>query len=797
MQQICSLEQFVCYATNSSNKNAIVESVVQYLEYTSGECCTIIFDGYDELSEEARAESFVAKILSRKVLKLCGLVITSRPIASACLHDFADCRVEILGFTKEDRKEYIYRSLKNDDQNIKVIEKYLDANPFIDSLCYIPLNMTILICLLKESETNLPKTQTEINRQFACVTISRYLRREKQVFLKTSSLHNLPSAYAHQLRVLSKLAFIFLGKEKIVFSDNDIIASYPKSLGKLCTLGLLKVVQYYNVFESSSSLSYNFLHFSMQEFLAAFYIASSSEKKQLKILQDVFWNPKFLSVGIMYVGLSRSNLLVFKHFLSGSKYIITSRLFGAKDIAQSTFTDKVKCLHLFQCFLETGNDHLLQQVGNNLSNNKIDLSGHALLIKDIHTFSFFLTRSPTKTWKEVNLSRCYIRDFGLEVLSKTFLDSSENKIKIENLIMSYNLLTSSTINKLINLVHCFNVERLLISDNQVDYKVFDDSIFTMLLNKKILKLHVEKITNYKSSFYFINSKFVKNEDMKLLCTTKGDCSLYFWKANIVVDDLPALMSAIFAEFSFVSVYESNLKDEEVVTISSKLTKICTNDMQINVEFVLQSKSKLVASNTNLHKILPACDALLAQFHDSTIEPIEWYSIELCKCAINDGNVDILFNHIIKQDRILYLDTLDVSKCKLTTSSIDTIINILNFSIIKQLDLSDNTISNTILCDSIMTQTSNKGSILNFCNRMPLTILNNYDDNCASCLYLNVFLINCEVDKDMATKQYLKNTDAHRNIFLFNINCNNMLDYILKLCSHEHTFFKCFLRKSSR
>ena len=784
VQQISSLEQFVCYVTNSSNKNATVESVVQHLQHTSGGCCTIIFDGYDEISEEARLESFIAKILSRKVLKSCGLVITSRPNVSACLHNFADCRVEVLGFTKEDRKEYIYRSLMN-EKSIKVIEQYLEANPFIDSLCYIPLNMTILICLLKESETLLPKTQTEINRQFAFVTISRYLRREKQVFLKTSSLYNLPSPYAQQLRVLSKMAFIFLGKEKIVFNDYDIKTSYPKGLEKLSTLGLLKVVQYYNVFESSSCLSYNFLHFSMQEFLAAFYITTSSETKQLKILQDMFWNPKFLNVGIMYVGLSRSNLLVFKHFLSGSKYMITSRIFGAKDIALST--DKVKSLHLFQCFLETGNDRLLQQVGNNIHDNKIDLSGHALLIKDIHTFSFFLTRSPSKVWKEVNLSRCYIGDFGLEVFSQTFLDSSEWKIKIGNLNMSYNLLTSSTMGKLIHLVHCFNVERLLIGDNHVDHKVFDDAIFSILLNGKVLKLHVEKITNYKSSFYFINSKFDKREDMKLLCTTKGDCSLYFWKASILLVDLPALMSAIFAEFSFVSVYESNLRDDEVVEISSKLAELFTNNIQINLEFVLQSKNKLVASNTNLDKILPACDALLAQFRERKFEPIEWYSIELCNCAINDGNVGLLINRMIKQDHILFLEKFDVAKCKLTSTSIDVVIYILKFSIVKQLILSDNTISNTILCDSIMTQICNEDKILNFRNRIPLSIVNNYDDNCISRLVSNIFLINCKIDKDSAAKLSLQNNETQLNIFLFNIICDKIVDYISELCSHKLVF----------
>ena len=74
-----TLEQFVCYVTNSAQRNSMVAVVEQYLEETSGEYCAIVLDGYDEISEEVRCNSFISKIINRKVLKLCTLVITSRP----------------------------------------------------------------------------------------------------------------------------------------------------------------------------------------------------------------------------------------------------------------------------------------------------------------------------------------------------------------------------------------------------------------------------------------------------------------------------------------------------------------------------------------------------------------------------------------------------------------------------------------------------------------------------------------------------------------------------------------------
>ena len=103
-------------------------------------------------------------------------------------------------------------------EEIKKVEEYFKAYPFIDSLCYIPLNMTILICIIKESlgsSTELPKTQTEINKQFTFVTIARYVKKNFNKILNTMPFQSLPMPYKEQFKNLSKLAFIFLGQDKM------------------------------------------------------------------------------------------------------------------------------------------------------------------------------------------------------------------------------------------------------------------------------------------------------------------------------------------------------------------------------------------------------------------------------------------------------------------------------------------------------------------------------------------------------------------------------------------------------
>ena len=81
--KITSIESFVQYTIKSSGK--ITSCLVKYLYKTKGKSLVIVFDGYDEISEEDRKKSFIADIVQRKVFPWCCLVITSRPTASSHL----------------------------------------------------------------------------------------------------------------------------------------------------------------------------------------------------------------------------------------------------------------------------------------------------------------------------------------------------------------------------------------------------------------------------------------------------------------------------------------------------------------------------------------------------------------------------------------------------------------------------------------------------------------------------------------------------------------------------------------
>ena len=215
-----SVESLVQYVVKSSD---MAVRLTKYLLQTQGKDLVIVFDGYDEISEGDRRKSIIANIIHRKIFPECCIIITSRPTASSNLHNIVNCRVEIVGFTKEDRFDYIQTALQGDDDKIEALTFYLQTNLTINALCYIPFNMTILLCLVEDGIDRLPKTQTDMYKRFIEMTIVHFTQKtDVKVSTTISSIFNLPYPHNKVLEELAQLAFETLEMDKIVFKLNEI-----------------------------------------------------------------------------------------------------------------------------------------------------------------------------------------------------------------------------------------------------------------------------------------------------------------------------------------------------------------------------------------------------------------------------------------------------------------------------------------------------------------------------------------------------------------------------------------------
>ena len=466
VQELKSVVEFVNYCCKNESFS---KTVVDHLYKTQGYDLVILFDGYDEIGESIRQCSFIADIIFRRVLSECTLVITSRPSAASQLHSNISCRVEILGFTNTERQQFIQESLKDSPEKAATLQSYLDDNTDINTLCYIPLVMTILLCLFKAS-IELPKTQTELYQKFTCHTIVHFLTKTKGGPIKALRyLSDLEQPYLGIITKLAKISFKFLEKDKIVFSAKDVEEICPKLNIKSinCTqLGLLKETKYIDLEETNPVLSYNFLHLSLQEFLAAKYVSSLSFFQQVDILQKTFWNARYFNMWIMYMGLTAGKKNAFKYFLSSNlTSFVKNQLNKRNVIPKDILTDKVKSLHLFHCFQEAKDDSMCATIGNCFEDRTVDLNNQTLLPKDVNILCFYLLRTTNTKWNMLNLSGCNIGDIGCNELHKSLIVSDKNEIFFQQLDFSNNQLTSQSVAVIVDLVRIFEVVELNISNN--------------------------------------------------------------------------------------------------------------------------------------------------------------------------------------------------------------------------------------------------------------------------------------------------------------------------------------------
>ena len=487
LQKINSLSDLLhLFYKGDENATEIINACSQYLSKDGGKNLTLLLDGYDEYPSHLQENSLISKILKRWILPYCGLVISSRPHASKHLRKQADIRVDILGFTETERENYIKQALQDQPDKIKELTQYLHQQPSIDSACYIPFNMFVLLYLYKQG-IHLPKNSTELCHHFIFSTIYCHLSKLGKLPNKDiSDLADLPEPYNRVIKQLSKLSMEAANIQKLTFTLEEVKDACPdvaNTPGGINGFGLLQAVPHFNPYTKTITL--NFMHFTVQEFLAAHYISHLPPNEELKVIEANFWNKTHLNIFAMYMSLTNGQQPSFKKFLSGGNEAVT--------ISPEFLKDQLKCLRLYSCFNEA-NDHAACntiECADVFNSKEITLWGITLTATDIECISVFLTSSFNKEWMELNLRNCSIQDRGLNILYRGLRHSKD--VTINKLWLGFNALTvhsSSLISELT--VNC-KVKDLVIANNHSIGE--DHRLYSMLTSQftALAKLHMRNI----------------------------------------------------------------------------------------------------------------------------------------------------------------------------------------------------------------------------------------------------------------------------------------------------------------
>ena len=176
--------------------------------------------------------------------------------------------------------------------------------------------------------------------------------------------------------------------------------------------GLLQAVEHYPQEGAGTTTSFNFLHYTMQEYLAAYYVSTLSDEVQSSLMKDTFWDDHFNFMWMMYVGINGVNSDHFVHFISEGK------VYKRKDslrVSGSIQKDKRKRLHVFQCYMEAKNKTEVPGIISSMfKDGKVSIVSVTLLPNHISSLTSFLSHSSI-TWKVLELENCHLGDIGMGI----------------------------------------------------------------------------------------------------------------------------------------------------------------------------------------------------------------------------------------------------------------------------------------------------------------------------------------------------------------------------------------------
>ncbi|XP_056310633.1 protein NLRC3-like [Danio aesculapii] len=251
------------------------------------ECKVVfIFDGLDEsritlmfsdaqkvcdVTETSSVAVLMSKLMKGELLPSALIWITSRPAAANQIPSkYIKRLTEIQGFTEPQKEEYFRKRISEQHQASRIISHIRRARS-LHIMCHIPvfcwISSTVLQKLLEEDlSAEIPQTLTEMYIHFLLIQINmrnqKYEERDPEKLLQSNR---------EVIVKLAEVAFKQLMKGNVMFYEEDLIESGIDVSDASVYSGI-----YSGIFKEESVIQqrkvYSFIHLSVQEFLAAFYV---------------------------------------------------------------------------------------------------------------------------------------------------------------------------------------------------------------------------------------------------------------------------------------------------------------------------------------------------------------------------------------------------------------------------------------------------------------------------------------------------------------------------------------------
>ena len=285
---------------------AMAEQLISYITHNQ-EKVLLVFDGYDEY--RCGTTSDIYEIFIGNKLRNCCVLITTRIFkAGDLLGKFKAVHAEITGFSKEERGAFMCKVLGSETEADQLVCHLHKERLF--ELARVPLLLLFFCTLWKKGKMkSFPETKTKLY-----YAIVQYVLDHNQGKSSPAHFHEI-GKYKDFLVEIGKVALECLLKDDHVFDLDQLSASISCEESRF--IGLIQVTEFSENLRPAGMVS--FIHKSIQEFLAAWYITYKCVPKgDLGDLKEctrsieyclVFWNVFLFICGLSDDGAHK----VFEH----------------------------------------------------------------------------------------------------------------------------------------------------------------------------------------------------------------------------------------------------------------------------------------------------------------------------------------------------------------------------------------------------------------------------------------------------------------------------------------------------
>ncbi|XP_071957844.1 uncharacterized protein [Antedon mediterranea] len=261
------------------NSNLIQDDIWHYIKSNSGEFIFIL-DGLDEASDEVLTA--LDGFLNGEYLSFSTIIATTTSENLESNVQF-DSHFMLPGFSEAEIKEYVKVFFKNRPTEEECFVKEFNNSNFV-GLMKCPL-FSVIICLMwqeasyRKIHDSVPLTQTDLLSQFCMFLLRRYDRKENgRKSAHFDTFQNVPQNYIDVMTNTGKAALSALTTKSTIFQLNPEDGMLAERIGLITQstrTASLKVIP-----------SYIAVHNIILNFLAAFYLKSTSESYPVVLLMS-------------------------------------------------------------------------------------------------------------------------------------------------------------------------------------------------------------------------------------------------------------------------------------------------------------------------------------------------------------------------------------------------------------------------------------------------------------------------------------------------------------------------------